>query len=88
MESVNDDVLNCVTGGVNQDKFEELNGVITEILPNCGVNVQLDNGEIVKAFLSGQIRMNFIRIMVGDRVTVRRLAADGSNPRVVNRIKF
>ena len=82
-----DDELDNVAGGRADGKFEEINGVVIEVLPNCGFKVQLDNGETVVAYTSGRLRMNFIRILVGDRVTVDRLAADGSNPRVVYRFK-
>lgn len=86
---LSDDELNTVAGGVgnNQGKFEEINGTVLEILPNACCSVQLDNGEVVTAYFSGAMRMNFIRIFAGDRVTVRRLASDGSNPRVTYRFK-
>lgn len=86
-EMINDDELDIVTGGTADNKFEEINGTVTEILPNCGLTVQLDNGETVTAYISGQLRMNYIRILVGDRVTVKRLASDGSGPRVTYRFK-
>ena len=85
---LNDEELDDVAGGVgNQDKFEEINGIVTEVLPNGGFTVQLDNGEVVKAYISGILRMNYIRILAGDRVTVKRLASDGSSPRVTYRFK-
>lgn len=48
----------------------EVNGVITEPLPNGMFNVQLDDGRTIKAAISGKLRMNYIRLVAGDRVTV------------------
>ena len=48
----------------------EVNGVITELLPNAMFNVQLDDGRTIKAAISGKLRMNYIRLVAGDRVTV------------------
>ena len=48
----------------------EVNGVITEALPNGMFNVQLDDGRTIKAAISGKLRMNYIRLVAGDRVTV------------------
>ena len=48
----------------------QVNGVITEPLPNGMFNVQLDDGRTIKAAISGKLRMNYIRLVAGDRVTV------------------
>ncbi len=48
----------------------QLEGVVTESLPNATFRVQLDNGHLVLAHISGKMRMNWIRILPGDRVTV------------------
>ena len=86
---LSEDELDNVVGGIgdNSSKFEEIDGTVIEVLPNAGFMVQLDNGEEVKAYMSGALRMNFIRILVGDRVTVKRLASDHSDARVVYKHK-
>ncbi len=48
----------------------EVEGVITESLPNAMFRVELDNGHKILAHVSGKIRMHFIRILPGDRVKV------------------
>ena len=48
----------------------EMQGTVIEPLPNAMFRVELDNGHRVLAHVSGKIRMNFIRILSGDRVTV------------------
>ena len=51
-----DEELDGIAGGVdNQSKFEEINGSILEILPNSGFTVQLDNGEVIKAYTAGAL---------------------------------
>lgn len=48
----------------------EIEGTVTEALPNAQFNVELPNGHIILAHISGKLRMNFIRILPGDKVTV------------------
>ena len=86
---LSDDELDNIAGGAgdNSSKFEEIDGTVIEVLPNAGFIVQLDNGEEVKAYMSGALRMNFIRVHVGDHVTVKRLTSDHSSARVIYRYK-
>ena len=49
----------------------EMQGTILETLPNTMFRVQLDNGHIVMAHISGKMRKNYIRILTGDKVTVQ-----------------
>ena len=86
---LSEDELENIEGGTgdNSSKFEEIDGIVIEILPNAGFIVQLENGEEVKAYMSGALRMNFIRILVGDHVTVKRLTSDHSSARVIYRYK-
>ena len=86
---LSEDELDNIVGGTgdNSSKFEEIDGIVIEVLPNAGFIVQLDNGEEVKAYMSGALRMNFIRVLVGDRVTVKRLTSDHSSARVIYRYK-
>lgn len=59
-------------------------GTVTEALPNTLFKVRLDDGKEILAHLSGKMRMNFIRVLVGDRVEIE-LAADGNRGRIVRR---
>lgn len=65
----------------------EVEGVVTEALPNAMFKVELDNGYKVLAHISGKMRMNFIRILPGDRVLVELSPYDFSRGRIVYRFK-
>jgi translation initiation factor IF-1 len=65
----------------------EMEGVIVETLPNTMFRVQLDNGHIVTAHISGKMRKNYIRILTGDRVTVEITPYDLSKGRIIFRNK-
>ena len=64
-----------------------MDGTITETLPNATFHVKLDNGHEVLAHISGKMRMNFIKILVGDKVTVELSPYDLSKGRIVYRYK-
>ena len=65
----------------------EVNGVVVDPLPNAMFNVELENGHMVLAHVSGKIRMNFIRILPGDRVTVALSPYDLKRGRIIYRYK-
>jgi len=65
----------------------EVEGVITESLPNAMFRVELDNGHKILAHVSGKIRMHFIRILPGDRVKVELSPYDLSRGRITYRNK-
>jgi len=65
----------------------EVEGTVIEPLPNAMFTVELDNGHRVLAHVSGKIRMNFIRILPGDRVTVELSPYDLTRGRIVYRYK-
>ncbi|MCL2122092.1 MAG: translation initiation factor IF-1 [Clostridiales bacterium] len=65
----------------------EVEGTVTEPLPNAMFKVELANGHKVLAHVSGKIRMNFIRILPGDRVTVELSPYDLSRGRITYRYK-
>lgn len=65
----------------------EMDGTITETLPNTMFRVELDNGHIVTAHISGRMRKNYIRILTGDRVTVELTPYDLSKGRITFRHK-
>lgn len=65
----------------------EVEGTVIEPLPNAMFRVQLQNGHKVLAHVSGKIRMNFIRILSGDRVMVELSPYDLTRGRIVYRYK-
>jgi len=65
----------------------EIEGVVREALPNATFNVELPNGKIILAHISGKLRMNFIRILPGDKVTVEMSPYDLTRGRITWRTK-
>ena len=65
----------------------EVEGKVLEALPNAMFQVELENGHVVLAHLSGKIRMNFIRILPGDKVTIELTPYDLSRGRITYRFK-
>ena len=65
----------------------ELEGVVTVSLPNTTFNVDIGNGHIILAHISGKLRMNFIRILPGDKVTVQMSPYDLTRGRITWRSK-
>ena len=60
----------------------EVEGVVVEALPNTTFQVDIGNGHMILAHISGKLRMNFIRILPGDKVTVEMSPYDLIRPRV------
>jgi translation initiation factor IF-1 len=65
----------------------EVEGVIIEALPNAMFKVQLDTGQEILAHVSGKIRKNFIRILLGDKVKVEISPYDMTKGRISFRLK-
>ena len=65
----------------------ECEGVVVEVLPNTVFRVKLTNGHIITAHISGQMRMNYIRILPGDKVTVEVSVYDLTQGRITFRAK-
>jgi translation initiation factor IF-1 len=65
----------------------EMEGTVIEPLPNAMFRVELENGHKVLAHVSGKIRMNFIRILPGDKVTVELSPYDLTRGRITYRYK-
>ncbi len=65
----------------------EVSGVVNEALPNAVFRVTLDNGHKVLAHISGKMRMNYIKILPGDRVTVELSPYDLSRGRITYRMR-
>ena len=65
----------------------EVEGTVVEALPNAMFQVELENGHIVLAHVSGKMRMNFIRILPGDKVTMELTPYDLNRGRITYRFK-
>ena len=65
----------------------EVEGTVIEKLPNAMFQVELENGHQVLAHISGKLRMNFIRILPGDKVTVELTPYDLEHGRITYRYK-
>ena len=70
-----------------KDDMIELEGVVVESLPNTTFRVDIGNGHIILAHISGKLRMNFIRILPGDKVTVQMSPYDLTKGRITWRTK-
>ena len=65
----------------------KVDGVISEILPNTNFKVKLENGHEILAHISGKMRMNFIKILQGDKVKVELSPYDLTKGRIIYRYK-
>lgn len=65
----------------------EMQGEVTENLPNATFRVRLENGHVVLGHISGKMRMHYIRILPGDKVTVQLTPYDLTKGRIVFRTK-
>ncbi|MCL2538777.1 MAG: translation initiation factor IF-1 [Oscillospiraceae bacterium] len=72
---------------MSRDDVLEVEGLIKEVLPNATFLVELQNGHKIHAHISGKLRMNFIRILAGDRVTVVMSPYDLTKGRITWRFK-
>lgn len=72
---------------MSKEEAITLEGKVVESLPNASFRVELPNGHIVLAHVSGKIRMNYIRILPGDKVTVELSPYDLSRGRITYRFK-
>lgn len=70
----------------NKEKLE-VEGTVTELLPNTQFKVELDNGHKVLAYLSGRMRKYYIRILLGDRVRVEMTPYDLTRGRITYRYR-
>ena len=65
----------------------EVQGTIVETLPNAMFRVELENGKIILAYVSGKMRMHFIKILPGDKVTIELSPYDLTKGRITYRFK-
>ncbi len=70
-----------------KDDVLELEGTVVEALPNAMFKVELENGHQILAHISGKLRMHFIRILPGDKVTVEMSTYDLTKGRITWRAK-
>ncbi|MDR2654975.1 MAG: translation initiation factor IF-1 [Oscillospiraceae bacterium] len=72
---------------MSKDDMIEVVGTVNEALPNATFKVELENGHKILAHISGKLRMNFIRILPGDKVTVEMSPYDLKQGRITWRSK-
>ena len=72
---------------MSKEDVIEVEGTVVEALPNAMFQVELENGHIVLAHVSGKMRMNFIRILPGDKVTRELTPYDLNRGRITYRFK-
>ena len=72
---------------MSKEDVIEVEGVVTDALPNAMFKVQLENGHEVLSHVSGKLRMNYIRIVPGDKVKLEMSPYDQSKGRITWRVK-
>ena len=72
---------------MSKEDVIEVDGTVVEALPNAMFQVELENGHVVLAHVSGKMRMNFIRILPGDKVTMELTPYDLNRGRITYRFK-
>jgi translation initiation factor IF-1 len=72
---------------MSKEDHIEMEGTVLETLPNTMFRVELDNGHVVTAHISGRMRKHYIRILTGDRVTVQMTPYDLTKGRITYRNK-
>lgn len=72
---------------MSKEDVIEVEGTVVEALPNAMFQVELENGHIVLAHVSGKMRMNFIRILPADKVTMELTPYDLNRGRITYRFK-
>lgn len=79
--------LNKAAKVMSKEEHIEMEGTVTETLPNTMFRVTLDNGHIVTAHISGKMRKNYIRILTGDKVKIEMTPYDLSKGRITYRVQ-
>ena len=72
---------------MGKENVMEFEGIVTVALPNATFKVKLPNGHIITAHISGKLRLNYIRILPGDKVTVEVSVYDLTKGRITWRAK-
>ena len=76
-----------VVNSMAKEESIEMEGTVIETLPNTTFKVELENGHVVNAHISGRMRKNYIRILTGDQVTVQLTPYDLTKGRITYRSK-
>jgi translation initiation factor IF-1 len=69
---------------LNEQKKAKVTGLVIEALPDATFRVQLEDGTVVLAYLAGKMRLHYVKVMLGDRVTLE-LSPDKARGRIVYR---
>ncbi len=72
---------------MSKSDYIEVEGIVTEALPNTTFKVRLDNDYVVTAIISGKLRMHYIKILPGDKVTMELSTYDPTKARIIWREK-
>lgn len=72
---------------MSKEDVIEVEGTVVEVLPNAVFEVELENGHKVRAHISGKLRMNYIKILEGDKVTLELSPYDLTRGRITWRAK-
>ena len=72
---------------MSKDDVIEFEGVVEEVLPNTTFLVRLSNGHVITAYISGRLRMNYIKILEGDKVKIEMSPYDLTKGRITWRAK-
>ncbi len=72
---------------MSKEDMIEVEGIVVEAMPNANFMVELDQGHKIHAHISGKLRMNYIKILPGDRVTVEMSPYDLTKGRIIWRAK-
>ncbi|MBY0585346.1 translation initiation factor IF-1 [Candidatus Carsonella ruddii] len=71
---------------MNNNNVFEMEGVVINTMPNATFKVKLENGFLIDSYVSGKIRKNFIKIMIGDKVKVLISDYDLTKGRIIHRL--
>ena len=82
-----ENVLPLSEGKVDLGKIVKREGRVIEALPNAFFKVLLEDGKEIRGFLSGKMKLNRIKILTGDKVTLEMSPYDGTKGRIVYRLK-
>ena len=72
---------------MSKEDVIEFEGVVEEVLPNTTFKVRLSNGHVITAYISGRLRMNYIKILEGDKVKIEMSPYDLTKGRIILRAK-
>jgi len=80
-------IIKSIAIKMAKEESIEMEGTVTETLPNTMFRVELENGHVVTAHISGKMRKHYIRILTGDKVTVQLTPYDLSKGRITFRAR-